>query len=139
MTRSTKGLIACAAIAGFMIASPAFAAEGDVAKGEKAYKTKCKSCHAVKPNVKRVGPSLFGVIGRKCGTAPKVRFSKGYKAACEAKSFTWDAAMIDEYIKDPKAFMSKQAGKKVSSPMAAVKIKKEARRANILAYLKTLK
>lgn len=139
MTRSTKGLIASAAIAGFMIASPAFAADGDVKKGEKAYKTKCKSCHSIKPNVKRVGPSLFAVIGRKCGTAPKTRFSKGYKAACEAKSFTWDAASIDEYIKNPKAYMSKLAGKKVSSPMAAVKIKKEKRRANILAYLKTLK
>lgn len=139
MTGSTKSLIASAAIAGFMIASPAFAAEGDVAKGEKAYKTKCKSCHAVKPDVKRVGPSLFGVIGRKCGTAPKVRFSKGYKAACEAKAFTWDAASIDAYIKDPRAYMSELAGKKVSSPMAAVKIKKADRRANILAYLKTLK
>jgi len=139
MTRSTKGLIASAAIAGFMIASPAFSADGDVAKGEKAYKTKCRACHAVKPNVKRVGPSLFGVIGRKCGTAEKVRFSKGYKAACEANPFTWDAASIDAYITDPRAFMSEKAGKKVSSPMAAVKIKREARRANILAYLKTLK
>ncbi len=139
MTRSKRGLIASVAIAGFMIANPAFAADGDVKKGEKAYKTKCKSCHSIKPNVKRVGPSLFAVIGRKCGTAPKTRYSRGYKAACEAKPFTWDAASIDAYIKDPRAFMSEKAGKKVSSPMAAVKIKRETRRANILAYLKTLK
>lgn len=139
MTRSIKGLIASAAIAGFMIASPAFAADGDVAKGEKAYKTKCKSCHSIKANVKRVGPSLFAVLGRKCGTAAKTRFSKGYKAACEAKPFAWDEALVNEYIEAPAKFMSKMAGKKVSSPMRAVKIKKEKRRANIIAFLKTLK
>ena len=139
MIRSTKGLIASAAIAGFMMASPAFAADGDVAKGEKAYKTKCKSCHSIKPNVKRVGPSLFAVFGRKCGTAAKTRFSKGYKAACEAKPFTWDEALVNEYIANPADFMTKLAGKKVSSPMRAVKIKKETRRANIIAFLKTLK
>ncbi len=139
MTRSITGLVASAAIAGFMVASPASAAEGDVAKGERTYKTKCRSCHAVKPDVKRVGPSLFAIMGRKCGTAPKTRFSKGYKAACEAKSFTWDEASIDAYIKDPAGYMSELAGKKVSSPMRAVRIRKESDRVNIIAYLKTLK
>ncbi|MCX8508886.1 MAG: cytochrome C, partial [Rhodobacteraceae bacterium] len=57
-----------------LTASPALAA-GDAALGEKSFK-KCQSCHSItKPDgtaiVKggKVGPDLFGLIGRTAGTA----------------------------------------------------------------------
>jgi cytochrome c2 len=46
--------------------------------------------------------------------------------------------MINEYITDPTNYISKLAGKRYTSPMR-LKLKKEQDRADVIAYLKTLK
>lgn len=127
-------------IAGTFAAAPAAAADGDAARGEKLYfsTAQCKVCHSVKKDVKRVGPSLFGVFGRKCGTAAKQRFSSNYKAACEKVSFVWEEENLDAYLADPTAYISEITGKTKRSPMSK-KTKKAQDRADIIAYLKTLK
>jgi cytochrome c len=40
----------------------------------------CVSCHSVKPGVNGVGPSLYGVVGRKAGTLPGYAYSDALKA-----------------------------------------------------------
>ena len=137
MTRLSQGLIALSVLAVSFSAGMATAAEGDAARGKKVF-NKCKACHATVAKVKRIGPSLFGVVGRKCGTAAKVRYSKGYKAACKKLGFTWDDARIDKYIEDPSKYISKLAGKRYTSPMR-VKLKKAQDRADVIAYLNSLK
>ena len=137
MIRFTLGLVALTVLSVFFAAGTAIAAEGDAARGKKVF-NKCTACHATVANVKRVGPSLFGVVGRKCGTAAKTRYSKGYKAACQKLGFTWDTARIDKYIEDPSKYISELAGKKYTSPMR-VKLKKAQDRADVIAYLNTLK
>ncbi len=115
-----------------LAAGPAMA-EGDPAKGKKIFK-KCKICHAVvlKDKRKRIGPNLVGVFGRKAGTAPGFKKYTGLKGA----DFVWDEAHLDEYLANPKKFIKKIGGKK--SKMI-LKTKKASQRANIIAYLKTLK
>ncbi|MCG8542662.1 MAG: c-type cytochrome [Alphaproteobacteria bacterium] len=137
MIRSTQGLIALSVLATFLTAGMAAAADGDVTRGKKVF-NKCRACHATVANVKRVGPSLFGVVGRKCGTAANVRYSKGYKAACQKLGFTWDDARIDEYVTDPSKYISELAGKRYTSPMR-IKLKKAQDRADVIAYLNTLR
>lgn len=39
----------------------------DAEAGKKVF-NKCSVCHSVEPDKVKVGPSLFGVIGRKAGT-----------------------------------------------------------------------
>ena len=60
------------ALAFALLAAPAFA--GDAAKGESDFK-KCKACHSIVADdgtaiVKggKVGPNLYGVIGRQIGS-----------------------------------------------------------------------
>ncbi|MFB3136178.1 MAG: cytochrome c family protein [Rhodospirillales bacterium] len=121
------GLAIAVALAG----GPAFAGAGDPVKGEKVFK-KCKACHSAKPGKHKVGPSLAGVFGRKAGTAEGYKRYKGLKGA----DYTWDEALLDEYLADPKKFVKKRGAK---GTLMRFKLKTAAQRADVIAYLKTLK
>lgn len=125
-----KGAFLAIAAAVALTGGSALAA-GDAAKGAKVFK-KCKACHTVKKGGKhKVGPNLFGVVGRMAGSTDFKRY-KGMKGA----DWTWDEALLDEYLKDPKAFSKKRTGKRSSM---VFKLKKSGDRANIIAYLKSVK
>lgn len=98
---------------GALVAAPGFA--GDAAKGEEVFK-KCKSCHAItKPDgtevVKggKVGPNLFGVVGRQIGTAEGFKYGDGTIAA-GADGTKWDEAMIAVYVVDPSKWLEEKTG-----------------------------
>ncbi len=121
------GLAVAVALAG----GPAVAGAGDPVKGEKVFK-KCNACHSAKPGKHKVGPSRAGVFGRKAGTAEGYKKYRGLKGA----DYTWDEALLEEYLANPKKFVKKRGAKGTSM---AFKLKKAAQRADIIAYLKTLK
>ncbi len=121
------GLMAAALAVGMMISGGPALAAGDAAKGKKVYR-KCVACHTVKPGKHRIGPSLFGVFGRKAGTAKKFRFSKAMKKS----GLTWDDAALDKYLKKPRKAIK---GTRMIFP--GLRSKKD--RDNVIAYLKTLK
>jgi cytochrome c len=102
-------------------------AAGDAAKGAKVFK-KCKACHSIKAGKKKVGPSMFGVVGRKAGTAKGYRFSKAMKSS----GLTWDEATLDKFLKKPKELIKK-------TKMGFGGLKKDSQRADVIAYMKTLK
>jgi cytochrome c len=140
MTLPSSKFAIAAGLASMIAAGAASAADGDAARGEKLFfsTAQCKTCHSVKKDQKRVGPSVFGVIGRKCGTAAKQRFSSNYKAACEKTSFVWEEENLDAYLEDPTEYISKISGQRKRSPMSR-KTADAQERADIIAYLKTLK
>lgn len=140
MTLRIDSLILAAGLAALIATGPALAADGNAENGRKLFfgTAQCKTCHSVKPGQKRIGPSLFGVVGRKCGTAEKQHFSSNYKAACEKAPFAWNEAGLDGYLEDPTRYISKIAGQTRRSPMTR-KTPKAQDRADIIAYLKTLK
>lgn len=109
--------------AALVLGAPSAMAADPVA-GKKVFK-KCKACHSLKPGKKKVGPSLFGVIGRKAGTEKKFKFSK----AMRKSGVTWDDASLDAFLKKPKKFMK---GTRMSFPG----LKKQADRDNVIAYIK---
>jgi cytochrome c len=120
-------IAAVALVAAMALASGTAIAAADADKGKKVFK-KCKACHAIKAGKKKVGPTMFGVVGRKAGTSEGYRFSKAMKAS----GVTWDEASLDKFLKKPKKFVPK-------TKMGFPGLKKDADRANIIAYLKTLK
>ncbi|MFC7473754.1 c-type cytochrome [Dankookia sp. GCM10030260] len=103
-------------------------AEGDAEAGKTAFNRRCMVCHAVAEGQNKVGPSLHGVVGRASGTAANFNYSPAMKNAGK----TWDAAAIDAYLQDPKAYVP-------GNRMILAGIKEEAERQNIIAYLATLK
>jgi cytochrome c len=72
-------------------------AEGDAKRGQKLY-DECIACHAPERGAQQgVGPSLFGVIGRKAGDNNDFRFSPALKRS----GIVWSERELDAYIADP--------------------------------------
>jgi cytochrome c len=93
MVRALKsmGLIAVA----LMLAPQAQAA--DAAHGKSVFQ-RCITCHSdAKGAPARIGPNLFGVVGRKAGTFPE--FS--YSAAMKNAGFVWTTDKIAAYVQHP--------------------------------------
>src|SRR5476649_1821509 len=68
--------------------------------GERTFNQQCKSCHTVeKGGPSTLGPNLFGVIGRKAGSAAGFASSDAMKTS----GITWDEASLADYLKDPAA------------------------------------
>jgi cytochrome c2 len=109
------------------VATTSLAADGQVSEGKTFFNDVCGTCHTNKPNQNRIGPSLFGVIGRHAGSAPGFDYSTAMKGA----PVTWTADTLDRYLADPKAVVP---GNKM--PYAGVK--NDERRKNLIAYLSTL-
>ncbi|MBR9652806.1 c-type cytochrome [Thalassovita aquimarina] len=93
------------------LAAPAFA-EGDAAKGEKAFK-KCKACHTIAADDGTVifkggktGPNLYGVIGRVAGSTD-FKYGDGLQGAAEA-GFVWTEEALTEFVTDPKDWLEEQ-------------------------------
>src|SRR6478672_12582507 len=103
-------------------------AAGDAEAGKAAFNRRCAVCHSVAAGQNKVGPSLHGVVGRASGTAPNFNYSPAMKSAGK----TWDAASIDTYLQDPKAYVP-------GNRMILAGIKDEAERQNIIAFLETQK
>ena len=123
-------IIAIALAATMALASGSVMAGGDAAKGAKVFK-KCKACHTAQKGGKhKVGPNLFGVVGRKAGSTSYNRY-KGMKGA----DWTWDEKLLSEYLTNPKKFTKGRTGKASSMTF---KLKKKSQQADVIAYLKSL-
>jgi cytochrome c len=58
----------------------------------------CKACHTLgQGGEPEVGPNLFGVFGRKAGSAPGFSYSDGMKAL----GIVWDADKLNTWITKP--------------------------------------
>jgi cytochrome c len=76
-------------------------ATADAAKGEKIA-TKCQTCHTFTADGKnKVGPGLYGVIGRVSGTHPDFAYSDAMKEHAKP----WTFADLNHFIAHPKDFI----------------------------------
>lgn len=125
-----SGFVSAGALA-LVLAASAASAAGDAAAGATVFK-QCVACHAAEKGVHKTGPSLFGVYGAKAGSSDFPRY-KGVVGA----DFTWDDAKLDEYLADPKAFVLKYTQNKTTA--MTYKVTDAQKRADVIAYLKTLK
>ncbi len=112
-----------------MLATAAHAA-GDATKGQQVFK-QCALCHTNEAGKNKVGPSLFGVVGRKAGTVQGYSYSSSMKEFGES-GHTWTPEQLDTYLVDPRKVVT---GTKMIFPG----LKKEDDRQNVIAYLETLK
>lgn len=137
--KSIRKIGAAAGIAMFALATPALA-EGDAANGEKVFR-KCMACHTVEEGKNKVGPSLYGVIGRTAGTVDGYRYSDLNHAASE-HGLVWTEENIMTYLEDPQAFLegylSEAGAETPGRTKMNFKLRKEDERADVIAYLKSV-
>jgi cytochrome c len=103
-------------------------AAGDADAGKALFTKKCGLCHSAVQGQNKIGPSLYGVVGRKAGTAADYTYSDAMKNA----NRTWDATTLDDYLTNPR---QKIPGVK----MIFAGLPDASDRANVIAYLSTLK
>jgi cytochrome c len=74
-------------------------ASASAEKGEAAAK-KCAACHTfAKGEPNRIGPNLYGVVGRPRASAPGFNYS----AAMKAKGGEWTIEELNTFLRNPKA------------------------------------
>ena len=106
---------------------PVLLAKADPKKGE-SYAHVCQACHNFEKGAgPKVGPPLYGVVGRPKGSIPGFAYSDGMKS----KGGDWTYADLNTFLTKPSAYVS---GTKMTFPGEP----DEHRRADILAYLRTL-
>ncbi len=103
-------------------------AAGDATKGADVYK-RCAICHnAENGGGNRIGPNLFGVVGRPAGSVA----GYSYSTAMKGSGITWTNEALAEYVTNPK---KKVPGDKMSFPG----LSDPNQVADLIAYLDTLK
>ena len=68
------------------------------AAGEQVFKANCSICHSAQPGRNVIGPSLFGVVGRRSGQVSGFHYSDANRGS----GLTWDAATLDRYLTHPR-------------------------------------
>lgn len=103
--------------------------QGDPVAGQAAFERQCAICHTVDPGgANRYGPNLFGVSGRKAGTAPGYVYTRAFKSAA---SWNWEDGLLAAWISSP-GRMVPGTGMTVFPGVA------EKDRNNIVAYLDSI-
>ena len=122
------GLLAAGMVSG---ASAQERGKGGDPEAGKTVARQCVACHNLdKPDAKPTGPSLLGVWGGAAGTDPN--YAAKYGPGIKESGVVWDnEEILDKYLENPQSVIK---GSRMAFRLADPK-----KRADVIAYLKTLK
>ena len=99
-------------------------AMGSVDHGEKIFSA-CKSCHSIKKGGgNKIGPALWGVLGRQIGSINDYKYSKAFAEF----GGEWNLENMNSFLIKPKDYIK-------GTKMSYAGLKKEKDRASIILYL----
>ncbi len=100
---------------------------GTIEHGQKVFK-KCSACHVVaKGGKNKIGPALYGVLGRKSGSVSDYKYSK----ALIAHAKVWSYEEMNGYLLKPQAHIK-------GTKMAFAGLKSEKDRASVILYMNSM-
>lgn len=104
-------------------------AAGDARRGVDVFDDECSDCHTATAGGKNgKGPALFGLVGRNAGSVAGYDYSEANKAS----HFVWTAEQLEAYLPNPKGAIP-------GTRMRYSGLKDAAERADVIAFLQTLK
>ena len=99
-------------------------ASTSAAEGEKVFK-KCAACHSIAEGGKnKIGPALWGVLGRQAGSLPDYKYSK----AMAAYGKKWSFEEMNGFLIKPKDWIK-------GTKMSYAGLKREKERAAVILYM----
>ena len=99
-------------------------ASTSAADGEKVFK-KCVSCHSIaKEGKNKIGPKLFGILGRQAGSISDYKYSK----AMASHGKTWSFDEMNNFLIKPKDWIKR-------TKMSFAGLKKAKDRAAVILYM----
>jgi cytochrome c len=134
-----------------LLAAPAFAQTteivpptGDAAAGEELFNRQCVACHVVENEAgevlagrnAKVGPNLFGVVGRTPGTYPEFEYGDAM-VEYGATGVVWAEENFVAYVMDPTEFLRTVLDNNRARGKMAFQVRDAADAANIYAFLAT--
>lgn len=122
------GAVAVAAVAEEVVPIADMLATASIDKGMKVAK-KCVSCHSFEAGgANKIGPALYGIVDRTIGQHGGFTYS----GALAGMDGAWDYEALNGFLENPKKYA-------VGTNMAFAGLRKAKDRANIIAYLDSLK
>ena len=99
-------------------------AMGTIAHGEKVFK-KCSACHIVaKGGKNKIGPALYGIVGKASAVSEGYSYSKAMKAYGKS----WNFEELNGYLLKPQSYIK-------GTKMAFAGLRKDKDRASVILYL----
>ncbi|MEO0910083.1 MAG: cytochrome c family protein [Pseudomonadota bacterium] len=96
----------------------------DIEAGEKLFK-RCVACHTIdKGGKNKVGPNLYGIVGAPVAANEDFKYSKAMKSYAGE----WTPERLDAFLTNPRKEVKK-------TKMSFGGLKKEAQRADLIAYM----
>ncbi len=95
---------------------------------ELAFNGHCRECHSFDKGDNRIGPTLYGVVGRKAGIVPGYAYSESLKGS----GITWNEKNLNRWITNPNAVVP---GNNMGAIFSGLPDAKE--RAKIIEFLKS--
>lgn len=106
-------------------------AKADAKEGAQVFK-KCQACHdGTKGGPNKIGPNLYGVVGRPIASHPGFSYSAALKSFSDGGKKTWTYELLNHWVHDPHELVS-------GTSMTFPGVKKDQERADVIAYLHTL-
>jgi cytochrome c len=99
----------------------------DSASGQQIFNNACRTCHAMREGDNRLGPHLYGIVGRKAGSLPDYNYSSAMKGA----DFVWDEEKLERFIASPDELVPGNSMKPFGGLASA------ADRASIVSFLRS--
>jgi cytochrome c len=117
------------ALAGVLAATAAAQGGGDVKAGQKVYNSRCLTCHSnVQGGPNKLGPLLFGIMGKKAATLPGYTYSRPMKNS----KIVWTDDALRQWLKRPNQTLP-------GTRMAFAGLSNPKQIEDLIAYMHTLK